>query len=156
MSETLTVEPPRRGRGRPRKHPVLSSTSTTSCKPESWKATDPGYFCNEETGRWNKVVAPKGPRGRPPQKKNTFPEDLETLLKNPVKNCKPTSLKAHDPAYYCDETTHRWKKIPPAPTQPKRPVGRPRQNPPPTVDVPKRPVGRPRKDRSADPYAFST
>lgn len=71
--------------------------------------------------------APKRGRGRPRQ--HPPAEFVAAMTTIPAESCNPKSKKANNPAYFCNEETHRWKKAVAliGPRRPGKPRGRPAQ-----------------------------
>ncbi len=86
---------------------MSSPNRKKKCNPRSPKATNPDYKCNENTGRWNL----KRTNGTPRPRTRTRARAQPRQRRSPSLPCDPTSSKANNLKYKCNNQTKRWVLI---------------------------------------------
>ncbi len=87
---------------------MSSPNRKKKCNPRSPKATNPDYRCNEHTGRWNLKRTNGTPR---PRTQTRARARQPRQQRSPSSPCNPTSSKANDLKYKCNNQTKRWVLI---------------------------------------------
>lgn len=74
------------------------------CNQGHWKARDPAFICNTETGQWVKVTGRIGARILARLQEN------EARVRQPAggRRCNPDHPSARDPRYICNPQTGQW------------------------------------------------